>query len=443
LSAGHPFSVERATEPEIPSLSTLQQNLVREQLDRIVASSLFRNSKRFPEFLRYTVGRALSQDTEDVKERTIGVEVFGREPNYDTTVDPVVRVTAATVRKRLAHYYREIGHEYEPRIEFARGSYVPEFRFHAGDFNPAALASTQLVGSTDASSSPVLAESSSVPEAAPNTSRGNHMLWVLIAFLAFPYAVYFAFLFATSRPTALDDFWNPVTTADAPALICIPVMSNRVEAAAVSSARAAQGPSASPSPAGGPQPEQLTSGGVTPTPISLTSAMALSSISAGLGQMHKVFHVRHVNEADLSDLEDGPVVLIGGFGNRWTMNLDGDLRFDLAHDGSLRYIADRRNASSRAWESPDAADYVGTLSDYALVSRVHNPTTGSVLITIAGLHGFGTQAGAECVLDSGCIAAAEKMALGDWKNENVQIVLETKVISGEPGEPKVLAAYIW
>jgi hypothetical protein len=446
LSSGAPSSVERMTESGIPSLTALQQSMVREQLDRIVASSLFRNSKRFPEFLRYTVGRALDRNTEDVKERTIGVEVFGREPNYDTTIDPVVRVTAAAVRKRLTHYYREIGHEHELRIEFARGSYVPEFRFHAEDLSStgAALFSSMPVASAAASSPPVLVSFPPPLDATASNFRSNRaLLWVVIACLALPYIFYFAFQFAANRPTAIDDFWNPVTTANASALICIPTITNGAGALGALPARSAQTPTASPSPARSPRSEQPPAVAVTPVPISFTSAMALSSVSAGLGKMGKAFHVRHVDEANLNDLEDGPVVLIGGFGNRWTMNLDNDLRFDLEHDGSFRYIADRRNPSSRAWEAADTADFTGTLWDYALISRVHNPTTGRVLITIAGLHGFGTQAAAECVLDAACIAAAEKIAVGDWKNENIQIVLQTKVIGGESGEPRVLAAYVW
>ena len=112
-------------------LAVTEQNAIREQLDRTLADHLFRNSKRFPDFLRYTVEHALSGDTDDIKERTLGIEVFGRDPSYDTSLDPVVRMTAAEVRKRLAQYYQSPGHENETRIEFPLRSYIPEFRFPA------------------------------------------------------------------------------------------------------------------------------------------------------------------------------------------------------------------------------------------------------------------------------------------------------------------------
>src|SRR5271156_1514056 len=102
--------------------------LVREQLNRLLAHPLFTNSKRYPVLLAYTVEQALLGNAGELKERTIGVEAFGREPNYDVSLDPVVRMTAAEVRKRLIQYYYSPDHAGEPIIELPVGSYVPLFR---------------------------------------------------------------------------------------------------------------------------------------------------------------------------------------------------------------------------------------------------------------------------------------------------------------------------
>lgn len=441
MSSEESSSPARAAEAVTPSLSASQQAKVRAQLDRVVASSLFRNSKRFPEFLRYTVGRALDEDTDDVKERTIGVEVFGREPNYDTNVDPIVRVTAAAVRKRLAHYYREIGHEHELRIEFARGSYVPEFRFPAEGLPqtliPRPAASQSAVEVAEAPEPP--GSLADTPSGEPNKSR---ILLLVILCLAIPYVIYFARRVTANRPTALDDFWAPAIATDAPVLVCIPVMNGGLNAPGVSQGQSLAIVSAATARSAGVPTEQALAPG-QPAPISYSSSLALSSVSAVLGAMQKSFRVRHTNDANLSDLEDGPVILIGGFGNRWTMQLDGGLRFDLANDGKIRYIEDLRNSSSRAWQAPLVPIYTGTYSDYALISRVQNPTTGRVVFTIAGLHGFGTQSAAECVSDSTCLTAGKRLAPGNWKSDNLQVVVQTTVIGGDPGEPKVIAAYVW
>src|SRR3954469_22138545 len=96
-----------------PRASAAEKELVREQVGRILATAPFRNSKRFPAFLRHTVEHALSS-SEGLKERTIGHEVFGRDPGYDTAQDPIVRMTAAEVRKRLGQYYQVPEHAAEP-----------------------------------------------------------------------------------------------------------------------------------------------------------------------------------------------------------------------------------------------------------------------------------------------------------------------------------------
>src|SRR5262245_17096640 len=117
-------------EPDVPAPWTAatadDAEVVREQVGRILSSALFRNSKRFPVFLRYTVEHALSS-AEPLKERTIGHEVFGRDPAYDTAQDPVVRMTAAEVRKRLVQYYQRPEHRGEIVIAYQSGSYVPDF----------------------------------------------------------------------------------------------------------------------------------------------------------------------------------------------------------------------------------------------------------------------------------------------------------------------------
>ena len=104
---------------------------VREQLERVLSSAAFRNSRRASAMLRYAVERALSGEGEMLKERTIGVEVFGRPPGYDTALDHVVRSTAGDVRRRLAQYYQDNHEEGAVRITFAPGSYAPHFKSEA------------------------------------------------------------------------------------------------------------------------------------------------------------------------------------------------------------------------------------------------------------------------------------------------------------------------
>src|SRR5580704_18847343 len=101
---------------------------IREKLERLLAHPLFANSKRYPALLAYTVEQTLLGNAAELKERSIGVGVFGRSPTYDANADPVVRITAGEVRKRLTQYYYDPTHRGELIIELPTGSYVPLFR---------------------------------------------------------------------------------------------------------------------------------------------------------------------------------------------------------------------------------------------------------------------------------------------------------------------------
>src|SRR5436309_14035767 len=107
----------------------VEAGLIREELHRILAGTSFRSSKRCSEFLSFVVERTLDGRGDDLKERTLGVSLFGRTPAYDTPGDPVVRVKANEVRKRLAQYYDDHGALAHVRIDLPPGSYVPVLRY--------------------------------------------------------------------------------------------------------------------------------------------------------------------------------------------------------------------------------------------------------------------------------------------------------------------------
>lgn len=100
---------------------------IRLQLDRILASEGFANADRMSGFLRYVVDRALAGESDQVKEYTIGVAVFGRSEEYDPRLDSIVRVEARRLRTKLDEYYAAAGRADPIVIEMRRGAYVPAF----------------------------------------------------------------------------------------------------------------------------------------------------------------------------------------------------------------------------------------------------------------------------------------------------------------------------
>jgi hypothetical protein len=111
---------------------------VRAHVARITASELFAGTERLCRFLRFTVEAKLSGREADVKEYTLGREVFDRGEEYDPRLDPIVRVEARRLRSRLAEYYGGPGRDESLRIEYRKGSYVPVMTAAAANRTPSA-----------------------------------------------------------------------------------------------------------------------------------------------------------------------------------------------------------------------------------------------------------------------------------------------------------------
>jgi tetratricopeptide (TPR) repeat protein len=109
--------------------TTVEPELVRTQLERILASPKFVTAKHACRFLRYVVEETLAGRSDQLKEYVVGVAVFERGNEYDPRTDAVVRVEAIRLRNRLRDYYQSDGRGDTVAIELAKGSYVPVFRW--------------------------------------------------------------------------------------------------------------------------------------------------------------------------------------------------------------------------------------------------------------------------------------------------------------------------
>ena len=114
------------TEIPLSELTKYAANF-REALQAVCESPAFRTSPKSCEFLRHIVHRALSGDTDELKERLIGMSLLGREATYDTGSDAGVRVRANDVRKRLAVYNKANAGDLRFTFDLPSGSYVPRF----------------------------------------------------------------------------------------------------------------------------------------------------------------------------------------------------------------------------------------------------------------------------------------------------------------------------
>jgi hypothetical protein len=405
---------------------------VRRQLGRLLASPLFQHSKHYPAFLRYIVNESLEGRGSHLKERALGVDVFSREPNYDTNADPVVRTTACEVRKRIAQYYHESGHDDEVRIDLPSGAYVPEFRFPVAKPlpptpRPSALLEPLPCPPPSAFEAEPVSNSRIAAYALPPKRRN----WVLAAAAVISLCTA-GFLWA--RPwtpaSALDRFWSPVVSSQLPVLMCISGVLNK------------EPPNSTPT---FPATDATVRDMLRWNRVPFSDALALSSLTRFLGSRNLSPHVRLASSLKLQDLRDGPAVLIGAFNNHWTMRLASQMRFSFVHEDPVNFIQDRRNPLSRKWRNDSTPDIpLTSLSeDYALISRVIDPTTGQLVVTAAGIMAFGTRAAGEFLTEAAYMEQAVKLAPGDWTHKNIQIVISTKIVGENNGPPRVEAAYVW
>ena len=406
----------------VTTMSPEDQEVVREQVGRILSSVLFRNSKRFPAFLRFTVEHAL-ESGDALKERTIGHEVFGRSPDYDTAQDPIVRMTAAEVRKRLGQYYQTPEHAGQVVISYQPGSYLPEFEWPESNGSSAPL-TAPLPG-------PLLEE---LPREAQPPARKHFGVVFLLATAVVVLSLALGVALVRKPPSvpasdAVAHFWSPLIAAAEPVLLCIGDLSRAGE----------QDPSAAI------HRDDLTIDGFLQqaNSVRFTDSVTLALLAGELRARSKPFRIRRPASTEFKDLRDGPVILIGGFNNPWTLRLSEGLRFTLTNDVDGPYIRDASHPDSREWRTPPRSTRLKDLSKtFGLITRIKDPQTGHMVMIVSGLV-LGTRGAAECLIDPQCLEAAERTTGADWDQKNVQMVISTTVVGEDSGAPQVLSTHVW
>jgi hypothetical protein len=393
---------------------------VREQLGRLLASNLFRNSKHYPGLLRYVVERTLEDGASNLKERALGIAVFGRDPNYDTNLDPVVRTSACEVRKRLSQYYSDPAHESEIRIDLPPGSYVPDFRF------PHNLPEGQAAAALHAA--PPLTDSAAQAADRRTPVWGRPWYWIGAATIALASLAVTAAGVRNPR-SAVERFWNPVWGDGGSVVICV--------AAPYYPDPKLDVPD---TPAG---PSYLNV--MRNDRMAFGDALTMARITGLAREFGKDFEVRRGTASTLADFRKGPAVLIGAFNNQWTMRLENQLRytFEPNQDNPGGFIRDRQNPSKIVWVHHPELPYSRISEDYAIVSRFIDSRTEQAIVVVAGMGKDGTIAAGEFVTQTRYLEALATVAPKGWERKNLQVVIATELINGNPAPPRILATHFW
>jgi hypothetical protein len=368
-----------------------------------------------------------------LKERILGVEIFGRPADYDTNTDPIVRVTAAEIRKRIEQYYQDHHHSQEIRLYLPAGSYVPQFAW-PGHPHPIATMVSLPLDLPPKTNAPGIAATSKAPSestvspvsATPSHQTAHKILAALLlaAVLAVAASWYF------TRTTALKQFWGPFISSQQPVLFCLADQNQ------YSSIRLRD--------AADPQHEITLSD--TMVAIIIDDVSPLVNVAGMLRTYGKTYRVLGESTTTLEDLRRGPSVFIGAFDNSWTLRLTSPLRFHFANDREMTtfWIEDRQNPQKRDWVLSRAQQIqTGEYKDYAIVARLIDPNTDQYVVVAAGIGRGGTVAAGEFLVDQRYIDEMLSQLPKDWAHKNLEIVLETQVIQGRSGPPRISAVHIW
>ncbi len=403
--------------------------VIHEQLRRLVAHPLFTNSKRYPVLLTYIVEQTLLGNASELKERTIGVEAFGREPDYDVNLDPVVRTAAAEVRKRISQYYYNPDHAGELVIELPIGSYVPTFREPAIQMPLAAEAQpapkietipTDNIGSPHAQAT-----------AENEHSKIMDRRWILVAIALF-IALGIGFGIGRAKipntaasvhvPSSSARFWEPITSTSSRITYCLGVPTDSVDLQSRTVPPISAGESGS---------------------LNVYDVITLARSIAPLVPKNGEFRVMAASDTGFAQLREGPFVLIGAFDNPWTMRITQDLPIGFDYDNHVRKIVDRTSSPQRTWTLQWQVPGKSLARDYAVVARLHDKVTGEPVIILAGILGEGTEAASEVVGNQAYLDAVLQKAPKNWDQLNLEAVIEANVIEGHPGPPTVVAVKTW
>ena len=424
-----PVGQKSSAEPA-ESSGRIETTRVREQLQRLLAHPLFANSKRYPALLAYAVEQALLGNAAELKERSIGVEVFGRAPSYDANADPVVRITAGEVRKRLTQYYYDPTHRGELILELPTGSYVPVFREPERPPEPEPVAI------------PVEIEAETAPTPSPVPSRLWRFRWVLAAGATTLVALAGAAgLLAGLRyrsepppPSNIDRFWEPVTSSVNPTTFCLGEPAKNIDVGSINSLDIS---------VSNPKPEPLYFRLHYSGNLALADVITLTRTVAALASRHKAFRVVPASEASFGQLREGPFVLIGAFDNIWTLRVTQKLRFGFESKDGVALLVDRNSRTKTTWATAWDLPYQKLSRDYAIVARIHDKTTGQPVIIAAGISEEGTEAAGEILYNPEYLESLLAKAPRNWEEKNMEAVIETQVIEGHPGPPNILAVETW
>lgn len=431
---------------ELAKIATTEEDiaLIQRHVKEVIEGSAFKGSQRSGQFLKYIVDQALAGHFEALKERVIGVELFGRIPTYDTGEDAIVRVTASDVRKRLLQHYGRYGATSEFRISLPPGSYIPEISRDLP--REIALAHHAIEPEiTEAAPGTLAAVPIAIPREIPQ--KGRFHPWIipclLVTFLNVALWGFFWFHFShKASPAASILPWSMLLNSQH----SLQVITSDPDMAEI------QGYTGQPITVSDyanhnyiPDPGKLTpemkeiSGillrGNKAALVDAPIAVNIAELALANGKKIDVHPARSVQLANLQT-DDNFVLLGSPRSNPWSAFFSDQLSFRFIYDkASGQEVIRNVNPGPR-----EQAEYVPTAlgwatgQSYALIALVRNPDQNGQVLLLAGANAEGTEAAGRLVTDLPRLAAALKtcgISPSDPR-QHFELLLRLNMMAGSP-----------
>ncbi|RZU35427.1 hypothetical protein [Edaphobacter modestus] len=426
----------------------------------IAESAAFRNSQRSGQFLIYIVEQAIAGNFDALKERLIGIELFGRSATYDTGEDAIVRVTASDVRKRLLQYYGQFGEAMEWRVTLPRGCYIPEL-IHSpqhdkpdtgGTFASTAIEEVPAVAETPQATTAALSHVEALTGRSP-LKQGTLTLAIAVTCFASALLTFSGCWFWLGHTTSgsqappvwagLLDPHQPlrIITSDPNIAEIQGLTGQRITVSDYANHRYIPDPS-KVSPVSLVFANNILRG----DKVAAVDASIVADVAATAQRYDTDVLVRTARAIQLSDLAtDGNYVVIGSpLTNPWSSLYLANADFRFAREPSGReYIEDIKPETGEKPQYTPSALGFATGQSLAIVAYLRNPDHRGHVLVLAGLNGEGTEAAGQFAVDAHRMEEALRGCGYTSGREvgNVEILLQLNMMAGLPSHVVMLSCH--
>jgi len=461
-------------EIEITKLAQSSEEVaaLQQHVEEIIGGPAFKSSHRCGQFLKYVVDQSIAGHSELLKERVIGVEVFGRPPAYDTGGDAIVRGTATEVRKRLLQHYGGTTAHSDYRISLPLGSYIPSIaRVKHTEAASSAASDAHAPqhsfrdGEADSEEARTVSD---IPhgiakpslEAAPNAGTATTMpsrraMLFAAVLLVLNIGLWFLFWTSSSRTTPWPLSYPPwsVLFRSANPTIVITSDPNIAEIQGYTGGQLTVSDYANHNYLVGPNkltPEEdrfcrVVLRGDKAASVDTQIAVNAGELAASVSKEIKVRGARDIQLADLKT--DANFIILGSpRSNPWSGLFSDQLDFKFAIDNESRreiIVNVHPKPEEQKTYVPTAPGWA-TGQSFAIVAFLQNPDSSGRVLLLAGANGEGTEAAGKLVTEPSRLShALDQCGLGHARTPvNFELLLRLNTMAGSSSHVDVIACHL-